>query len=111
MDTVMSIEQLDTVDFIGLSKESNDVCLGVSDHVNWDNELAHLTLLQEKINKYLSFIESGEINDSYPDAKGKRVTIEVILKYPPTENAIKFFKSVKQMLNQSGYGFQLCLPE
>ncbi|WP_346426369.1 DUF6572 domain-containing protein [Bacillus cereus] len=31
----------------------------IIDHLDWENTLQHLTLLQDKINAYVSFIENG----------------------------------------------------
>ncbi|WP_407059149.1 DUF6572 domain-containing protein [Ralstonia syzygii subsp. celebesensis] len=36
-----------------------------------ENSEEHLLLLQEKINCYLRFIESGEIYNSFPSAEGR----------------------------------------
>ena len=47
----------------------NKLALMIADHLDWENELQHLTLLQDKINAYVSFIESGQIYSVYPDAK------------------------------------------
>ncbi|MES9994000.1 MAG: DUF6572 domain-containing protein [Candidatus Thiodiazotropha sp.] len=51
----MTIKQTDVVDFISKEKNGN-VCLTISDHLEWDEKMEHLYTLQEKINKYLSFI-------------------------------------------------------
>ena len=98
----MSIEDLETVDFIGI--ENNEkVVLTISDHLEWDQE--HLLLLQEKLNLYLSFIESGEIFESYPDAKGKAVKINVVCKHQPTEEALAFMGNVSSVISQAGFEF------
>ena len=58
----MSIEQTNTVDFVSIDEISGDALLTISDHLAWDeNEGAHLELLQNKLNAYLRFIESGEL--------------------------------------------------
>lgn len=47
----------------------------ISDHLDWDDELEHIHALQEKINAYLRFVESGEILGKYPQAAGKTPVI------------------------------------
>jgi hypothetical protein len=61
----MSVNQTDTIDIIGTTP-GGKVALTISDHHFWDEPL-HLQLLQDKINAYLQFIESGQILDDYPD--------------------------------------------
>ena len=77
----MSIDQTNVVDAIGVDNATGDVVLTIADHLEWtgsDNE--HLLLLQEKLNTYLSFVESGELLEAYPDAKGRTVLIDVVCK-------------------------------
>jgi hypothetical protein len=38
--------------------------------------------LESKLDAYFAFIESGEIIDSYPDARGRSVVIDVITRFP-----------------------------
>ncbi len=52
----MSVEQLNVVDIISTDKESGEVILTISDHLDWSNTVAHQTALLEKFNKYLAFV-------------------------------------------------------
>ena len=71
----MSVDQTDTVDFVTIDKASGDLWLTISDHLPWDeNEGNHLVLLQNKLNAYLRFIESGEVFEKVPDGKGHRMS-------------------------------------
>ncbi len=86
----MSILEKNKVDAIGKSKIENKVALMIADHLDWENELEHLILLQYKINTYISFIESGQVYDAYPDAKSVDGFIfELEFKYKLTENCKK----------------------
>lgn len=86
----MSILDKNQVDGIGKSNTENKIALLLADHLDWSDELQHLTLLQDKMNAYLSFIESGQIYAVYPDAKSVDGFIfELKFKYAPTENALK----------------------
>ncbi|MGB5408415.1 MAG: DUF6572 domain-containing protein, partial [Thiogranum sp.] len=79
------------------------VVLTISNHLEWNDE--HLMLLQEKLNSYLSFIESGEINETYPAAKDSRIKINVICKYAPTPEAASFLSKCKDLIAKLGYKF------
>lgn len=103
----MSIEQTNVVDFIGTSKDGHEVILTVSDHLEWDDENKHLLLLQDKLNSYLRFIESGEIFDAYPGAKGKSIAIKVYALHLPEGEALEFLAHVKNTIQEAGIGFSL----
>ncbi len=100
----MSIEQTKVIDFIGTDNKTGNINLGVSDHLDWkDPKNEHLLILQEKINTYLAFIESGQLYEEYPSAKGKRVIIRVIGKYPLSEEAKKFYKKSSEIVAKAGF--------
>lgn len=100
----MSVEQTHIIDMIGIDKRTNEVILTISDHLGWNND-DHLFLLQEKINTYLSFIESGEIIERYPDAEYKKVVISIKAKYEPDNDALLFLAEVKKIIENAGFGF------
>lgn len=99
----MTIENTSIVDAIGTDKVTGAVHLTITDHLPWDT--AHLRLLQEKINLYLGFIESGEIFSSYPNAKGAPLVIDVFTKFRPSEDAVRFLKQAEAVA--ANYGASL----
>lgn len=100
----MSIEQIDVVDAVGINKDTDEVVLTISDHLDWAGD--HLTLLQDKVNTYLSFVESGQIFFSYPMARGRRIIVEVVCKYQPNDQALQFFKIAEPILASAGVGLR-----
>jgi len=68
--------------------------------------MQHQLTLQEKLNRYLAFIESGEILESYPDAKGRPVMIEVVTRNDPDQDGIQFLEKAKIVIEQAGFGFR-----
>jgi hypothetical protein len=103
----MAIDQTNVVDSIGIEPNKDEAHLIISDHFDWgrddQTEKEHMYLLQEKINTYLRFIESGEIYAAYPKARGRRPVIRVVGKYEMSSNAESFFKKIKEVLWSSGY--------
>jgi hypothetical protein len=67
----MSLDQPNKVDAIGLEKGTDQTVLTIADSWDWTDEPKHLIALQAKLNSYLEFIESGQVWDEYPTAKGK----------------------------------------
>src|SRR5574341_960328 len=99
----MSVEQTNVVDAIGIDNATGDVVLTIADHLEWtgsDNK--HFALLQAKLNTYLGFVESGEILERYPDAKGKNVLIDVVCKYPLNQQALGFYGQVMRIVEDAG---------
>src|ERR1700685_1777500 len=100
----MSIEQRLIVDAISVDRASGDVCLTISDHLDWANVLEHVYSLQEKINDYLAFLESGQIFAEHPAAKGKKLKIKVFFKFaPPEGDAITFLAKASETIASAGF--------
>jgi hypothetical protein len=97
----VTIEQTDKIDFLSVENETGIVKLTISDHLDWSQESDHLLLLQEKINTYLRFIESGELVEVYPDAKGKNVLINIAAKYKPTEKCLEFLGKARSVIEEA----------
>jgi hypothetical protein len=98
----MAVDELGVVDIVGV-EGSGDVVLTVSDHLEWDERGEHLLVLQEKLNRYLAFIESGELIEQYPAAIGRRVRIDVCCKYAPTSNGERFLQSACAVIERAGF--------
>ncbi len=65
LPALMAIEKSNIVDAVGIEKTTGDVVLTIADYLDWEtSEAQHLELLQEKLNAYLRFIESGELLES-----------------------------------------------
>jgi hypothetical protein len=102
----VTIEQKDVVDFISIDRNDNLV-LTVCDHLEWDDELEHLFALQEKLNAYLSFIESGEIYERYPHDRAKNIVINVVCLHEINETSMALFREFQQVVQ--GAGFKLTI--
>ena len=88
----MSLDKTDVVDAVGIEKNSDFVALTIADGWDWQDELKHLLALQEKLNAYFRFVESGQIWVSYPDAAGRQLVIDVVGKFPLPPNGIDLLK-------------------
>jgi hypothetical protein len=102
----MSVEQADVVDAVGLEVETGKVILTISDHLDWSNEEDHELKLQDKLNTYLSFIRSGELLASYPNAKGRNPVIEVVTRVAPSSNGQEFLDRVAAVIRNAGIEFR-----
>ncbi|MBZ2205926.1 DUF6572 domain-containing protein [Massilia soli] len=99
----MTVEQTNKVDLISVDPKTDEVVMTISDHLDWADKATHLLLLQEKINSYLAFIESGEILDSYPNAKGRPVVIDVVFKHEIDPEAGDFLAIATEIVEAAGF--------
>jgi hypothetical protein len=97
----MSIDQPTTIDAIELDKKTGALHLRIVDHLPWDFD--HLIKLQDKINRYLAYIESGEIFSAYPDAAEWELVIDLMLTYRPNEQASAFLQQAAAAIEDAGF--------
>ncbi len=101
----MSVERFGLVDIVTID-QAGCVILSVSDHLDWSNSLEHQQILQEKLNRYLAFVESGEILEAYPNAKGRPVSFDVVLKFRPDHEGEEFLSRAKAVVESAGFEFR-----
>ena len=97
----MSVEDASVVDLIGVDRRSGNVVLTISDHLEW-HAGDHVLRLQEKLNTYLRFIESGELVQRYPDAKDRTAQIVVVFKHAPDVPGEEFLARVAALIADAG---------
>lgn len=99
----MSIEQTDAIDYIGIDNVTGEVVLTITDQREWTkNDDEHFFLIQEKINTYLSFVESREILSAYPAAEKRSILIDVVCKYSLSFPALDFYKKISSIVEVAG---------
>lgn len=97
----MSVEEHGTVDVLTVARDG-EVLLTISDHLGWNAVGEHLFHLQEKINAYLSFVETGEIYTKCPQARSGQIVIDVVLKHAIPWEALWFFERASAVIEPSG---------
>ncbi len=100
---MVSIEQSEAIDIISTDRVTGHVVLTISDHLDWSDSTAHQRLLQTKLNRYLAFVESGELLESYPDAKGRRIEFKVVFQFRPDDEGQAFLAKVKPIIESAGF--------
>ncbi len=106
----MTIENPNVVDIVATRDDLDEVLLVITDHLEWQDVHQHLLTLQEKINGYLAFIESGELLRKYPNAAGKNVRIEVALKHSLPSDGEEFFQRARGIVERAGFRLSWRLP-
>ena len=100
----MTVTDNRVIDIFSIDQEGHTV-LTISDHLDWGDTYNHLVILQDKINAYLAFIESGEIYDSYPGAKNRPLKIKVVFQHEPDSEGYGFLSRAKSIVEGAGFVF------
>ena len=98
----MSVDDRNVIDVIGIDRVSAEAVLTISDHRHWGNN-EHLSALQDKLNDYFGFIESGQLIESYPEAVGKEIRINVVCKFKPDQSGDQLLHKARQVVQAAGW--------
>ena len=96
------ITETNKIDGIAVDKKNNALMLLISDHLDWDDEYNHLITLQGKINTYISFIETEQYKENYPDISFNYFIIEIRFMFPVTEKCMQFLNAVSEQIKPLG---------
>jgi hypothetical protein len=102
----MTIEQTDKIDFVSVS-DAGELTLSISDHLDWEDSGRHLVLLQDKLNAYLRFIESGELGEKFPHAVGKPIIINLVAKFDLSKQGSSLIAQAREVLSAAGYELRI----
>ena len=100
----MALSDPEKIDFIGIAPDGYCI-LTVADDLDWDDPANHIAKLKAKLNTYVHFIRSGEIDTSYPAGKGSEPKILVALSSQPPRAGIEFFIEAKDKITGLGIEF------
>lgn len=108
----MTIENPDTIDGVGIDRQTGEVVLLISDHLLWgDDDASHFSLLENKLGGYVNFVQSGQVLEALPGAEGRPIRIRLVHEHEPTDGAKTVLEAVRQQLAEIGLEFSyLGLP-
>jgi hypothetical protein len=99
----MTVDNPQVVDVIATVRDTGEVLLTISDHLEWDDP-THLIALEAKLKAYVAFIESGDIYEQYPLARGASLRIDVCCKYSPSTSGESYLTNAREIIAKAGYG-------
>ena len=105
----MSILETNKIDMVATRPDSRVVRLIITDHLDWDDVETHSRLLQEKVNAYLDFVETGQVNRLPGHRIPSSPEFRIILAVPqlPSPEAQDFLSQVRQFLAGISIGFEI----
>jgi hypothetical protein len=114
-NSVMSIEQQNTIDLVVPDPKTGKTVLVLYDFFEWYDDKddgEHLLMLQEKMNTYLAFVEGGQLYRDWPEAVGGKIEFLVLAFYPLGVQAKRFYELATKTITDAGFSlrFKLSLP-
>src|SRR5436309_1830637 len=94
---VVAVDDPDTIDIMSINP-TGAVVLTIADHLDWADSTTHQSILQAKMNRYLAFIESGEILEHHADAADRGVVIEVLTRCEPDADGWAFLRRAQAVI-------------
>jgi len=93
---VSPMQKHQQVDVVSLDPKTDRVVLSMVETRSWGDKGALMPDLQEKMNTYLGYVESGQLVKDYPAMKGKKIAFRLHVAFPPTAREEKLIDIVKQ---------------
>ena len=93
----MPLANPSVIDAIGIDTVTGEVVLSLLDEMEWTELELHATLLGEKLNHYLGFIEAGELTQAYPESDGRATRIDVIFRCDPPSVVLSSFAGAAEL--------------
>lgn len=90
MSTNSAIQNPEVIDAMGYDPKRDEYVLAMLETREWDGSAERISELQEKLNGYIHFIDSGQFWKMKPDAVGKPVRFELRCLYPPDQGVRRF---------------------
>lgn len=108
----MSVQQIDTVDYIYLEEQTDSAVLVVSDPLGWTppEEMSHIELLTEKLNTQITFVNTKQIVQVWPQFRdGVMVWVEVAARCALSHRAEAFYQHARTVMAGDNIGLRFTL--
>lgn len=87
------LENKDTIDYMYLDEnDPKHLIMGIHDSYSWNNVLAHIGALEDKLNVYLFFISNQQWKTLHQEWKIERYTIQIRFLYDTVPRTDEFIK-------------------
>lgn len=90
------LEEPGKIDAAGIDRTSSEIVLSLFDAWSWEDERSHLFRLQEKLNNYFAFVETGQVNELFPGEQTSGCRIDVWFAHQPPESALDFLSKADE---------------
>jgi hypothetical protein len=99
----MAVDESTCIDMMSIDRNSGNVVLTISDHLDWIDSPKHQEILQTKFNTYLAFVENGQLLEQFPEAENRPVVFRVVFKYKPDKEGRQFLERARTVIESAGF--------
>ena len=94
----MAIDNTDTIDSVAYKVDK--LILQLYDHLDFDDEFEydHMSMLQDKLNTYIWYIDSKQYQDTYDGKRFSDFVINIFFMFEPTELCKKNLDNINRKL-------------
>ena len=100
----MTIDNPDVIDLVTYDR-AGAILLVMVEHRPWEGSSERLAQLQTKFDRYLAFVNSGELVERYPFAAGRPIQVELRSYEEPDAVTARLLEQIRSQL--SGLGLTL----
>ena len=93
-DGEMTVSASGVIDFVAHDPTRDEVLLVLVEERSWGDAGCLLPDLQEKLNVYLNYVETGQLERAFPDLGGKRINVRLHSSEAPGERELEFLEIV-----------------
>lgn len=101
-----SLEQPDVVDYV-VEEADGGITLRMTETRSWDGGAAQVDQLMAKLNSYVAFIRSGELDAEFPVAAGRPVRIVLQSWHMPQNEVTEALPTIRDGLAALGIEFDV----
>ena len=105
-ETDVPSQKTQEIDIISANAEEGKVYLTITDTMTWDSKKEKLLLLQDKINTYMNFIQSGKLVELHPQTKSLKPVVALATSEQPDSQGLAFLEQVKQLMDKVDVEFK-----
>ena len=106
----MSVDEPNLIDITAIDHEKGETLLVIADHLPWRivepdplyTEGDHLQMLQAKVYRYVDFIDSGELLQTFAKSAGTTPVILIKFLHPLSANAANLVSNLRRHLGPMG---------
>ena len=95
------------VDLVALSPDESTFVLSMIETRPWDGGDKQLREVQKKLWAYLNYIESGELEETQPDARDKAMTVILQCVEEPTDDVREFLRLASKYVRERGVSLEV----
>jgi hypothetical protein len=104
----MTVRDADTIDHITLSEDESTCNLLMVEDRPFTGSSAQNEQIREKMNTYLTFVQTGQLAEQFPELAGKRMAVRLVChEEPENESVIELLKVAAALFARHGADFSI----